>query len=141
MRLCSVYVSSRAVEYLRNIFYPVLDQVQALGAYLQYLVLGTSAFTNLSRDQEAFLQFIEIEIHSLEDLWNNNLLVLLGWEERRYDDEMIRHRSELTECLDFVENVYKAAAAEVIAALNICAVPTQHQKPSQLKPGQMKPIV
>jgi hypothetical protein len=100
---------------------------------LQELVLGTSSITNYARDQEALIVFLEQELNSVEELWNNNLLVILQWEERRFDDEMLGYRAELDDCLAYAVSGYEEAAAEITRALQGCAVPTRG-RPMQLKP-------
>jgi hypothetical protein len=132
---CTEYVNNRGLSYLRSIFYPRLEVVQRLASIFQYIVIQTSSFTNLARDQEALVLFIDNELVSMEEIWNNNLLVFLGWEGRRYDDEMLRIRDELSECLRYAEDRYQRTAAAITMSLNVCAVPTQYQKPSQVKPN------
>jgi hypothetical protein len=100
---------------------------------LQELVLSSSSITNFSRDQEALIVFLEQELHSIEELWNNNFVVVLRWEERRFDDEMLGYRGELDECLANVEMSYERVMAEITAVLENCAVPTRG-RPMQVKP-------
>jgi hypothetical protein len=130
---CSEYVLSRAETYFATTFYQFLNIMMILISQLQELVLGTSSITNFARDQEALIVFLEKELNSVEELWNNNLLVILQWEERRFDDEMLGYRSELDECLAYVESSYERVAAEIMTALEGCAVPTRG-RPMQLKP-------
>jgi hypothetical protein len=96
--------------------------------------LGSSSITNFARDQEALIVFLEKELHSIEEVWNNNFLVILQWEERRFDDEMLGYRAELDDCLAYTEISYERAAAEIMTALQNCAVPARG-RPMQLKPN------
>jgi hypothetical protein len=130
---CSAYILSKTELYFGTTFYPVLDTVMLGIGFLQELVLGTSSLTNFARDQEALILFLDQELHSIEELWNNNLLVILQWEERRFDDEMLGYRGELDECLAYVQTSYERVMAEITTVLENCAVPMR-DRPLQLKP-------
>jgi hypothetical protein len=45
---------------------------------------------------------------------------VLGFEENRFEDELIWERAELVVCLDYVENGYSEAAEAVRVAVADC---------------------
>jgi hypothetical protein len=134
LSFCSQYVYTRGLGYLRDIFYPLMEGAMIGMSALQYLILQTTSYINIARDQEAVIEFIENELHSINELWYNNIMVGFGWEQNRYDDEMLRYRDELRECVAYTASAYDRVADEIIIDLNNCAVPTKNRRPMQLKP-------
>jgi hypothetical protein len=133
INFCTRYVVTRSRTYLATIFYPLIEVASLFTSNMQYVILESSSYTNYARDQEALVEFVENELHSVREVWNNNLLVLFNWEQRRFDDEMLGYQNELDECLNFIEAAYEQDASEIITALEGCAVPTRG-RPMQLKP-------
>jgi hypothetical protein len=125
MNFCTQYIINPTRGYLASIFYPLLEVASLFTSNMQYVILESSSITNYARDQEQLIEFVENELHSIEEVWYNNLLVAFNWEQNRFDDEMWQEREELRECVYFLEMTYNRVTDDIKDALKNCAVPAK----------------
>jgi hypothetical protein len=84
------------------------------------MILEVLTRTNVARDQERILELLRNDFSNTRDRWANNWQVILGFEENRFEDELVWERAELVECLNYVENGYSEAADAVREAIHAC---------------------
>jgi hypothetical protein len=135
INFCVQFVLTPTRQHFATIFYPLTEISSLFTSAMQYIILESSMFTNYARDQEALIEFVENELHSVEEIWRNNLLVALNWEQHRFDDEMLLHRDELRECMFFQEMTYTRITNDIKTALEGCADEPTKGRPIQFKPS------
>jgi hypothetical protein len=120
INFCTQYALVPTRSLLTTIFYRMLEDASLLTASMQYVILEASSFTNYVRDQGALIEYVENLLITLKPRFRNYWMVALNWEQHRFDDEMLFHREDLSECLNFLRMTYNRVTDDIKHALENC---------------------